>query len=84
MNAADLKAWRISRGWTVDQAARYVGAAVPTYTNWERGTRGAPDMLDRVLSILATVECLAPELHATMLPGPPVERKRPGRKPRES
>ena len=77
MEPKDLKPWREQRGWTEQQAARYVGTRQATYKNWELGTRKPPAMLWRLINVLGTVELLAPAIHATMLPG---DDRRPGRK----
>ncbi len=77
MEQSELKPWRESRGWTEQQAARYVGTRLGTYRNWETGKRKPPDMLWRLLDVLGTIETFAPAIHNTLLPG---DDRRPGRK----
>lgn len=61
--------------------AAYLGVSVHTLTKWENGTRAAPGIAARLLDVLATVETLAPGLHAAMLPAPagPLAKRRRGR-----
>ena len=77
MDQSHLKPWRESRGWSEQQAARYLGTRLGTYRNWETGKRKPPDMLWRLLDVLGTVEAFAPAIHNTLLPG---DDRRPGRK----
>lgn len=37
--ADELKAWRYARGWTQEDAAKYLDVPLKTYQNWEWGRR---------------------------------------------
>ena len=55
--------------------AAYLGVSVHTLTKWENGTRAAPAIAGRLLAVLGTVEALAPDLHAALIPDPAPRRR---------
>lgn len=64
-------------GWSQTQAAEYLGVPKGTLLNWLQGIRNPPTVVERLLTVLGTVEALAPGLHATMLPKPRPAKGRP-------
>jgi DNA-binding transcriptional regulator YiaG len=48
--------------------AAYLGVKITTWRNWKSGNRKPPAVADRLLSVLGTVEALAPALHNQFVP----------------
>lgn len=85
MTPDELRIWRESHLWDGAQAARYVGVSTATYRNWESGRRKPPAILVRLIDVLRTVECLAPAIHAAMVPpAPALRQERVTNEPRNS
>lgn len=49
MTPADLRAWRTTRGLTLDEMAAKLGVGRMTVWKWEQGTHATPPMLDLAL-----------------------------------
>jgi DNA-binding transcriptional regulator YiaG len=54
-------------GLDIEPMAQYLGVSVHTLRKWQNGQRIPGAMVDRLLDILAAVECMAPQIHATLL-----------------
>lgn len=77
MTTDKIRTLIVRHGWSQSQAAEYLGVPKGTLLNWLQGIRTPPPVVDRLLTVLGTVEALAPALHATMTPKPrPDKRKR--------
>lgn len=56
MSGAELRQWRHEQGWTLDQAARFLGTTRTSVHRWEAGTkdaRGIPSRVPVIIAILA-------------------------------
>lgn len=52
---------------SIDAMAQYLGVSVHTLRKWQNGQRMPGAMVDRLLDILSAVECMAPDIHSTLL-----------------
>ena len=77
----DLKTFRLACQFEQEQMAEYLGTTVVSIANWENGRRAMPATAVRLLQVLSMLMTLAPDIHATLLPGPPRMRKKAGRRP---
>lgn len=66
------------------QMARYLGVPVITAQHWETGRRKPSACAIRLLEVLETVESMAPDLHATLIPLPEVKVSKMSDKPRKA
>lgn len=48
--------------------AALLGVPIQTWQHWRRGTRAPAAATVRLLEVLATIEVLAPDVHAALLP----------------
>jgi len=51
----------------IEPMAQYLGVSVHTLRKWQNGQRVPGAMVDRLLDILSAVECMAPDIHSTLL-----------------
>ena len=49
MQGQALKEWREQRGWSQEQAARYLGASQVSVSRWETGTHVIPGTVERLV-----------------------------------
>lgn len=64
----NLKALQARLGLSAQGMALYLGVPLPTYRNWRDGHREPPAVAGRLLEVLGTVEALAPDIHAHLMP----------------
>ena len=55
-------------GFTVAQCAQYLGISTHAVIKYENGTRAPSRALIRLIGVLQTLEVMAPDIHAHMLP----------------
>ena len=73
----------VIQGLTDKQTAALLGAPINTYNHWIKGTREPSAAVDRLIEVLTTLEVLAPDLLAALVPdmAPSRPRGRPPSKP---
>ena len=71
------------QGLTEKQAAAFLGAPINTYRHWVNGTREPSAVVARLLEVITTLEVMAPDLLASLVPdaAPSKPRCRPPSKP---
>lgn len=52
MQGAELKQWRIAQGWTLEQAARFLGTTKTSAHRWEAGTHHVPKTVEILAHLL--------------------------------
>lgn len=55
-------------GFTVAQCAQYLGISTHAVIKYENGTRAPSRALIRLIGVLQTLEVMAPDIHAYMMP----------------
>ena len=55
-------------GFTVAQCAQYLGVSIHAVIKYENGTRAPSRALVRLIGVLQTLEVMAPDIHAYMMP----------------
>ena len=55
-------------GFTVAQCAQYLGVSTHAVIKYENGTRAPSRALIRLIGVLQTLEVMAPDIHAHMMP----------------
>ena len=55
-------------GFTVAQCAQYLGISTHAVIKYENGTRAPSRALVRLIGVLQTLEVMAPDIHAHMMP----------------
>jgi transcriptional regulator with XRE-family HTH domain len=53
MEGSELRAWRESNGWTLEQAARYLGSTKTSVYRWETGRYTIPTTIHLLATLLA-------------------------------
>ena len=55
-------------GFTVAQVAQYLGVSTHAVIKYQNGTRAPGGALLRLIGVLQTLEVMAPDIHAHMMP----------------
>ena len=55
-------------GFNVPQCAQYLGVSPHSIIKYENGTRAPSRALIRLIGVLQTLEVMAPDIHAHMMP----------------
>ena len=59
---------RTRLGFTVAHCAQYLGVSTHAVIKYENGTRAPSRALIRLIGVLQTLEVMAPDIHAHMMP----------------